>query len=312
MTSKTRDLAKKRIIVAQPASSTIGGPMASSSRAAKLAPFAGRCYGRRAAIGALAIGLLLLGTGCRHSSEPLPTLGRVGEFSLLDQQARAVTAETLRGKVWVAAFFFTRCPTICPRITRRMRALQVASGSQPALSLVSFSVDPENDSPQVLLEYAKHYGADLQTWSFLTGDLSVVKRTVVDGFKLALDGKPDPNAENGGIIHGSHLVLVDRALSIRGYYRTDDEDDMKRLVAYSSVSHLGLVVVVGDPLEVLRGHQRRHRREVVVLEEVEQGVAVVRVLDLVVRRPAVVGQRRAGGQHHAGGEGDSRQRLAEG
>jgi protein SCO1/2 len=171
----------------------------------------------------------LLGAGCHHSGEPLPILGQVGAFSLVDQQARGVTADTLRGKVWVAAFFFTRCPTICPRITRRMRALQIAtSGSN--LSLVSFSVDPENDTPQVLLEYAKHYAADLQTWSFLTGDLSVVKRTVVDGFKLALDGKPDPNAENGGIIHGSHLVLVDKNLAIRGYYRTDDEDDMKRLV----------------------------------------------------------------------------------
>jgi protein SCO1/2 len=205
--------------------------MASTGRAANPGPPALCSDARRSVIGVLAAGLLLLGAGCRRSAEPLPTLGRVGEFSLMDQQARPVTADTLRGKVWVAAFFFTRCPTICPRITRRLRALQMAtSGSQSALSLVSFSVDPENDTPPVLLEYARRYGADLQTWSFLTGDLSVVKRTVVDGFKLALDGKPDPNAENGGIIHGSHLVLVDRTLAIRGYYRTDDEDDMKRLV----------------------------------------------------------------------------------
>ncbi len=203
--------------------------MASTRGAAKRALVAASFSRRGFALGALAAGLILLGAGCQHSAEPLPTLGQVGAFSLADQQARGVTADTLRGKVWVAAFFFTRCPTICPRITRRMRALQVAtSGSN--LSLVSFSVDPENDTPQVLLEYAKHYGADLRTWSFLTGDLSVVKRTVVDGFKLALDGKPDPNAENGGIIHGSHLVLVDKTLAIRGYYRTDDEDDMKRLV----------------------------------------------------------------------------------
>jgi protein SCO1/2 len=204
--------------------------MASTRGATKLALPAAPCFGRRCAIGALAL-VGLLSVGCQRSAEPMPTLGRVGAFSLVDQQARTVTADSLRGKVWVAAFFFTRCPTICPRITRRMRALQVStSASKPALSLVSFSVDPENDTPPVLLEYARRYGADLQTWSFLTGDLSVVKRTVVDGFKLALDGKPDPNAENGGIIHGSHLVLVDRALAIRGYYRTDDEDDMKRLV----------------------------------------------------------------------------------
>ena len=203
--------------------------MASTREAAKRTPRAASFSRRWCVLGGLAASLVSLGAGCHHSGEPLPILGQVGAFSLVDQQARGVTADTLRGKVWVAAFFFTRCPTICPRITRRMRALQIAtSGSN--LSLVSFSVDPENDTPQVLLEYAKHYAADLQTWSFLTGDLSVVKRTVVDGFKLALDGKPDPNAENGGIIHGSHLVLVDKNLAIRGYYRTDDEDDMKRLV----------------------------------------------------------------------------------
>ena len=65
---------------------------------------------------------------------------------------------------------------------------------------------------------------------YLTGDLAVVKATVVDGFKLALDGKPDPAAENGGIIHGAYLVLVDPTLTIRGYYRTDDDAEMKRLL----------------------------------------------------------------------------------
>ncbi len=158
-------------------------------------------------------------------------LGHVGDFTLVNQANEPVSAASLRGKVWVADFFFTHCPTICPRITRRLRALQVATSSDnPPLSLISFSVDPENDTPPVLLAYAHQYQADLRSWSFLTGDLSVVKRTVIEGFKLALDGKPDPSAENGGIIHGSHLVLVDRTLAIRGYYLTDDDDDMHKLV----------------------------------------------------------------------------------
>jgi len=183
------------------------------------------------AVAPLLVALSLYLPGCKKPSQPLPNLGQVGAFALVDQSGAAVSAETLRGKVWVAAFFFTRCPTICPRITRRMRALQVAgSQGEHAPTLVSFSVDPDNDTPQVLLEYAQRYGADLRSWSFLTGDLEVVKRTVVGGFKLALDGKADPAAENGGIIHGSHLVLVDRTLAIRGYYRTDDEDEMNRLL----------------------------------------------------------------------------------
>ena len=177
------------------------------------------------ALGSLSI------AGCHPKSEPLPKLGQLASFALVDQDGKSVTADSLRGKVWVADFFFTHCPSICPRITRRMRALQVAaSGHTPPITFVSFSVDPDNDTPPVLLAYAKKYDADLRNWSFLTGDLAVVKATVVDGFKLALDGKPDPTAENGGIIHGSHLALVDQSLAIRGYYRTDDDDDMKRLL----------------------------------------------------------------------------------
>lgn len=173
--------------------------------------------------------------GCKKQAEPLPQLGQVGAFSLQNQSAKGVSADTLRGKVWVAAFFFTRCPSICPRITRRMRALQVAAAQHAqALELVSFSVDPENDTPPALLAYAQRFDADLQHWSFLTGELDVLKRTVVDSFKLALDGRADPGAENGGIIHGSHLVLVDRTLAIRGYYRTDDDDDMARILEDAS------------------------------------------------------------------------------
>lgn len=178
--------------------------------------------------------LLLLGAvgaGCRRKAEPLPELGHIGAFTLVDQRAHSVGAESLRGKVWVADFFFTHCPTICPRITRRMRELQVAAARRRlALELVSFSVDPEHDTPEVLQAYAQRYQADTEHWAFLTGDSEVIKRTVVDGFKLALDGKPDPAAENGGIIHGSHLVLVDRTLNIRGYYRSDDAEELSRLL----------------------------------------------------------------------------------
>jgi protein SCO1/2 len=193
---------------------------------------------RRAVHAAFALSValsLLLGAGCRRQAEPLPKLGQLGAFSLLDQSGKPLGSEALRGKVWVAAFFFSHCPTICPRITRRMRALQLEATKHAApIQFVSFSVDPENDTPPVLLAYAKKYDADLRSWSFLTGELQVVKSTVVDGFKLALDGKPDPSAENGGIIHGAYLVLVDRDLAIRGYYRTDDDEDMKKILEDAS------------------------------------------------------------------------------
>jgi protein SCO1/2 len=169
--------------------------------------------------------------GCRRAKD-LPELGKVGDFSLTDQAGRPVTAAVMRGRVWAAAFFFTRCPTICPRITRRMHDLQQqAASDQVELELVSFSVDPDNDTPEVLRAYAQQYGANLATWRFLTGDLEMVRKTSEQGFKLALDGKPTPGAEHLGLFHGSHLVLVDRTLSIRGYYRTSEDSQMAQLLA---------------------------------------------------------------------------------
>jgi protein SCO1/2 len=161
----------------------------------------------------------------------LPTLGSVGSFSLTDQSGRAFTPQSLSGKVWAAAFMFTRCPTVCPRITRRMRDLQQAAAKQGVpLELVSFSVDPEHDTPAVLTEYAKKHAADPSTWRFLTGDLEVVRKTSEQGFKLALEGKPTPGAEHLGLFHGSHLVLVDGAGMIRGYYRTSEDEQMAQLL----------------------------------------------------------------------------------
>ncbi len=177
---------------------------------------------------ALIGGTVLL--GCRSRAD-LPALGDVGTFSLTDQSGAPVTAQTMRGKVWAAAFFFTRCPTVCPRITRRMRDLQESAAKQNVrLSLVSFSVDPENDTPAVLTAYAKQYGANLQTWRFLTGDLEMVRKTSEQGFKLALDGKPTPGAEHLGLFHGSHLVLVDPSGQIRRYYRTSEDEQMAQLL----------------------------------------------------------------------------------
>lgn len=178
-------------------------------------------------------GLVIAGSAsgaCKRSAD-LPPLGHVGQFSLTDQAGRNVTPEAMRGKVWAAAFMFTRCPTVCPRITRRMRELQQAAAKDGvALELVSFSVDPEHDTPAVLLDYAKKYDANLATWRFLTGDLEVVRKTSEQGFKLAFEGKPTPGAEHFGLMHGSHLVLVDGAGQIRGYYRTSEDERMKQLL----------------------------------------------------------------------------------
>ena len=177
---------------------------------------------------------LLLGTlalaACR-STPPLPELGSVPTFSLESQDAAPFGSRQLEGRVWAVAFMFTRCPTVCPRVTRFMRKLQVAAKSDNvAVRLLSISVDPENDTPPVLKEYARRFDADLSSWTFLTGDFEAIKKTSEEGFKLALEGRADASAKDFGIVHGSHLVLVDQRSKIRGYYRTDDEQEAERLL----------------------------------------------------------------------------------
>ena len=112
-----------------------------------------------------------------------------------------------------------------------MRKVQIgAKAAGVDLRLVSISVDPDNDTPSVLKAYAERFEVDPSTWTFLTGDIEAIKRTSVDGFKLALDGRADPAAKDFGIIHGSHLVLVDGNARIRGYYRTEDDAEAQRLL----------------------------------------------------------------------------------
>jgi protein SCO1/2 len=159
-------------------------------------------------------------------------MGQVPAFTFTDQAGKSFGAGELRGRVSVAAFMFTRCPTICPRITATMQELQARAQQQDVpIHWVSFSVDPENDTPAVLDAYAKQRNIDLRSWSFVTGDSTEIRAVAEQGFKIAAEGKAETNADHYGISHGSHLVLVDKRGNIRGYYRTLDDDAQTRLLA---------------------------------------------------------------------------------
>ena len=116
-----------------------------------------------------------------------------------------------------------------------MRGVQLNAAKQGVpLTLVSFSVDPDNDTPAVLRKYAADYGADLKSWSFVTGDARAVKTTAEQGFKIAADGVADPSKPNFGIDHGTSLVLVDKGLRIRGYFSSSDGEALEELVKAAS------------------------------------------------------------------------------
>jgi cytochrome oxidase Cu insertion factor (SCO1/SenC/PrrC family) len=151
---------------------------------------------------------------------PLPVLGEVPEFSLLERNGAKVGLADLKDHVWVANFVFTHCAGPCPLLTSRMAALEKRLGELPDVRLVSFTVDPERDTPEVLREYANVYGAGGR-WFFLTGEKRALYELIMSGFRLGIDdgsavtaGAPGP----GTITHSVRFVLVDKAGRIRGYY----------------------------------------------------------------------------------------------
>jgi protein SCO1 len=170
-------------------------------------------------------------SAAERAADVLPELGSIADFQLTDQKGRSFTGASLDGEPWLAAFMFTRCPTICPVITARMREVQtLAKQKQVPLRLVSFSVDPEFDTPDVLAAYADKYGVDQASWFFATGNNAVIRDTAERGFKLSVEGTASASAPGYGISHGSHLVLVDGKRTIRGYYRSSEPDTVTRIV----------------------------------------------------------------------------------
>lgn len=159
----------------------------------------------------------------RHVPDPPPVLAPLPAFALVDQDGQPFTAETMRGKVWVAGLIFTTCPSTCPKISRAMLDLQQRyARADVDVHLVSFSVDPEHDTPEILKKYAGHLEADESRWRFVTGSRAAMEALVVGGFASAMDRSSGP----GGMIdiaHSTRLVLIDGEGNIRGHYSSDDE-----------------------------------------------------------------------------------------
>jgi protein SCO1 len=167
----------------------------------------------------------------RHSAPPaLPVHAEIPDFTFTDQHGESFGSAQLRGKVWVADFIFTRCPSICPLLTEKMRNIQHRSRQLgDGFHMVSFSVDPEYDTPQVLGEYARTHKVSQTRWTFLTGPFDELKKTVEKGLKISM-GRDNPNDALPSITHGTHFVLVDQKMQIRGFYDSEDDKAMAKLL----------------------------------------------------------------------------------
>jgi protein SCO1/2 len=181
----------------------------------------------------LIVSLLLL-IACQRR-EPLPSFTAVPPFTLTAQDGRPVTRDDYAGRVWIADFVFTNCPGPCPMLTSHMRDVQDLLEERGLdVPLVSFSVDPEKDTPEVLTEYGKTFGADFTRWTFLTGDKQEIYDLILHGFLLAVsDGavSPEFSAGPGVITHSTRFALIDQRGEVRGYYHGEEAAVAAEIVA---------------------------------------------------------------------------------
>ena len=123
----------------------------------------------------------------------LPVYGSVPDFALIDQRGRPVRRADFEGKVWIASFIFTNCPDECPLMAAEMAQLQSDLAHLEDVRLVSISVDPEHDTPAVLLQYAQRFNADPRRWFLLTGDKQAIYRLAREGFRLGIVDPAEPS-----------------------------------------------------------------------------------------------------------------------
>lgn len=160
-----------------------------------------------------------LGVGDRS----LPVIGQIPEFNLTNQNNEPISIANLRGEVWVADIIFTRCPGPCAQMTRNLAKLQGNLPADQPVKLISFTSDPENDTPPILKKYADKFGADSKYWWFLTGNKQEIRSLAVNDFKfVVVEKKPgDRTVPEDLFVHSTYFDLVDKKGQVRGW--TDHE-----------------------------------------------------------------------------------------
>jgi cytochrome oxidase Cu insertion factor (SCO1/SenC/PrrC family) len=175
----------------------------------------------------LCLGFLLAALKAQQTAlgKPLAVYGQVADFTLTNQNARAVSLADLRGRVWVADIVFTRCPGPCLKMTRQMKELEQALPLGSPVRLVTLTTDPDFDTPAVLKTYAERFAADPGRWQFLTGTKKQIARLAIDSLKLtALEKKPEERESPQDLfVHSTIFVVVDKHGRLRGVFETTGE-----------------------------------------------------------------------------------------
>ncbi|MDB4954326.1 MAG: electron transport protein SCO1/SenC [Myxococcales bacterium] len=190
--------------------------------------------GRRLLVGLVVVLLFAVVPGvvvptliCRQSDPELPDLGEVSAFSLTDETGQPFTEQALRGHATIVSFVFTRCDLICPVTSMRMENIQEKTfDAAGRVKLLSFTVDPDYDTPERLTAYAKRYHANPTQWRFVTGPVDKVRSVIEGPFMTSMLREADRPGGIPNIAHAGYFLLLDPQLHIRGKYETED---VKRL-----------------------------------------------------------------------------------
>ena len=155
-------------------------------------------------------------------------------FSLKDQDGKPFGDKDLNNKIYVANFFFTSCPTICPKMQTLMKKIQDTDDFKKLndFKLVSFTVDPDNDTPQKLKEFSNLIKAEKNRWYFLTGNRDSIYDLAYKGFMV--NAMEDKKAD-GGFLHSDIMLLIDKEKRVRGIYEGTSYKDVKRLIDEAKV-----------------------------------------------------------------------------
>ena len=152
---------------------------------------------------------------------------KIPDFKFLNQDSVMITSKSLKGKVWVADFFFTSCGTICPPMTSQMKRLSILTKDlEKHLQFLSFTIDPEYDTPSEFKSYIKSHGITAKNWSFFTGDETETYELAHDFFHV---GAERSESAADGFEHNDTFVLVDKEGYVRGLYIGTSTTDVNRL-----------------------------------------------------------------------------------
>ncbi|MEZ4367906.1 MAG: SCO family protein [Kofleriaceae bacterium] len=198
-----------------------------------------RLSGRRVLLVTLVIllvavipGVVLPTLVCRREPPPLDDLGTVPPLALVDHTGAPFTDDALRGHPTIVNFIFTRCDTVCPATTLRMAHIAELTGDPrgEGIKLVSFSVDPGHDTPEVLAAYAAKVHADASRWRFVTGEVAAVRAVVEGALLTSMDNRGVTATGAPDIVHGERFLLIDGDLRIRGAYDTREAPRMDAMI----------------------------------------------------------------------------------